>query len=115
MSWSCCDCRILEPEMFMVHNHIWYEAHYEQRDLVCQPCFEKRIGRALTMDDFTLCPLNLMTVPGFGTEDNYRKLYAEGGMDYDKEKAAYFERCERFGLKPHWVTSESFQTPQSSQ
>lgn len=46
-----------------------------------------------------------MTVPGFSTDDNLRKAYAEGGLDYDKEKAMYFERCERLGLEPNWKLS----------
>jgi hypothetical protein len=99
--------------MFMVHDPIWDSANYGPHDIACQSCLERRIGRKLTMEDYTVCPLNFMTVPGFTTDDNLRKLYAQDGMDYDKEKAAYLERCERLGLKPLWFTSESSRTPQS--
>jgi len=88
--------------MFIVHDELWLSAGYNRHDLACQSCFEKRIGRKLTMEDLTFCALNFMCIPSFNTEENFRKLYAAGGMDYDKEKAAYFERCERLGLEPHW-------------
>jgi hypothetical protein len=100
--WSCAYCKAPEPRMFMVHNHIWLSTGFRPRDVVCQPCLEKRIGRKLTLEDYTICPLNFDQVPGFGTDDNYRKLYAADGLDYDKTKAEYFERCERLGIENRW-------------
>jgi hypothetical protein len=95
--------------MFMVHDPIWKSAKFKPRDLVCQPCLEKRIGRKLTMDDYTLCPLNFLEVPGFGTDERFRKIFLESGLDYDEWKEGYLERCERLGLEP-MVTFESSQT-----
>ena len=101
--------------MFMVHDEIWFQAGYQKEDIACLPCFEKRLGRKVTHDDLRLCPLNFMEIPGFNTEENYRKMYAQDGQDYDKTKAEYFARCEKLGVEPKWVTFESSQTPQSDQ
>jgi hypothetical protein len=90
--------------MFIVHDELWAKAGYHPSDVACRPCFEKRIGRKLEMDDYTLCPLNFTEVPGFGTEERYRLLFTQDGLDYDKEKAVYFARCERLGLEPCWGT-----------
>jgi len=86
----------------MVHDELWATAGYQRKDIVCRPCFEKRIGRKLEMTDYTLCPLNFMEMPEFNTEENLRKLYAQDGLDYDKTKAGYFERCEQLGLENRW-------------
>jgi uncharacterized protein (TIGR02246 family) len=43
-----------------------------------------------------------MCVPRFDTEEDYRLLYSQSGMNYDEEKGAYLERCARLGLKPNW-------------
>ena len=104
------DCGARDFDAYMVHDSIWRGAGLKPRDCACQPCLEKRIGRLLTFDDYTICGLNFMCVPGFATEDNYRKLYAQGGLDYDKTKAEYEERCAQLGLESHWTTSESSQT-----
>jgi hypothetical protein len=88
--------------MFMVHNPLWEEAGFHPRAVVCRPCLEARIGRKLKMGDYTICPLNFDQVPGFATEDRCRRLYAQSGLDYDRTKAEYFERCERLGLENRW-------------
>jgi hypothetical protein len=114
-SYHCVDCGGTRHPMFMVHDELWTKAGYHQSDIACRPCFEKRIGRKLEMEDYTLVPLNFREVPGFATDERYRLLFTRDGLDYDQEKAAYFALCERLGIKPRWVTSESSQTPQSSQ
>jgi hypothetical protein len=92
----------------MVHDSLWKSAGLGARDFICRPCFEKRIGRPLDLDsDLTLCPLNFYQIDEFGTEDRYRKLYAQSGLDYDKTKAEYFERCARLGAEPRWRTAET--------
>lgn len=103
--YNCKDCR-LAFYGFMVSDELWKSGGCSPYDLVCRPCFEKRLGRPLTMEDFTLVPLNFMNVDGFDTEDNYRKLYAKDGHDYDKTKAEYLERCARLGLEPKWITAD---------
>jgi hypothetical protein len=107
--YSCQDCR-REHDGYMVHGSVWEAAGLGQREFCCRPCLEKRIARPLTMEDYTLCHLNFDCVEGFDTEDNYRRLYAEGGLDYDKAKAEYFQRCANLGLTPRWTTSESART-----
>lgn len=90
----------------MVHDSLWKLAGLSPRDIVCRPCFEVRIGRPIDLDtDLTLCILNFDQIEEFGTEDRWRKLYAQGGLDYDKTKAEYFERCARLGLEPRWRTA----------
>lgn len=114
-SYACVDCGKTRHPMFMVHDALWAKARYHKDDIACRRCFEFRIGRKITCDDLTLCGLNFMEFPEFCTEENYRRLYAQDGLDYDKTKAEYFERCAKLGLKPSWTTSESSQTPQSDQ
>jgi hypothetical protein len=66
IDWKCLDCRTdTNDEGYMVHNVLWLQAveHYEEmrRDktvVLCIGCLENRIGRRLTPDDFTVCPLN---------------------------------------------------------
>jgi len=99
--------------MFMVHDPIWREAGFKPRDLVCQACLEERIGRKLTLEDYTLCPLNFMEVPGFDTDERYRAIFLQSGMNYDEWKTEYLERCKRLGLKPR-LKSESSRTLLSS-
>lgn len=101
---NCKDCG-LAFYGFMVEDKIWKQAGYGRFDMACLPCLEKRLGRSITMEDFKIVPLNFMNVEGFATEDNYRKLYAKDGADYDKTKAEYFERCARLGLEPKWDTA----------
>ena len=103
--FNCRDCH-LAFYGFMVHDSVWESAGYSPYDLACRPCLEKRLGRPLTMEDFTLVPLNFMNVDGFDTEDNSRTLYAKDGHDYDKTKAEYLERCARLGLEPKWITAD---------
>jgi uncharacterized protein (TIGR02246 family) len=99
--FSCKDCSG-EDSGYIVHDGLWASAGLHLRDFCCQSCLSKRLGRPLTNADCTICPLNLMCVPRFDTEEDYRLLYSQSGMNYDEEKGAYLERCARLGLKPNW-------------
>lgn len=103
--YTCKDCR-QEHDTFIVFDSVWAAARLFPREFCCRACLEKRIARKLTEDDYTFCPANFDTVEGFDTEENYRKLYAQSGHDYDKAKAEYFERCARLGVEPRWSVSK---------
>ena len=46
-------------EYYMVLDSVWQEAMKQGKvKMLCIGCLEKRLGRLLTKDDFTLCPLN---------------------------------------------------------
>jgi hypothetical protein len=103
---NCKDCGQID-DSFMVEGPIWEAAGLQPRDIVCLSCLSQRLGRTLCMGDFKIVPLNFMNLPGFSTEENYRKLYAKDGLDYDQTKTEYFERCARLGLEPHWPLDEA--------
>jgi hypothetical protein len=61
----CHDCRTDTVtradlgEVYMVHNELWARAGMEPNGgFLCIGCLERRLGRRLTPDDFTDCPLN---------------------------------------------------------
>jgi hypothetical protein len=102
--YTCKDCR-QEHDTYIVFDSVWKAARLFPREFCCRACLEKRIARRLTNDDYTFCPANFDTVEGFDTEENYRKLYAQGGLDYDKCKAEYLQRCANLGVEPRWDVS----------
>jgi len=104
--YSCKDCGC-DFDGYIVWDSLWTAAGLKYDDNCCRPCLAKRLGRPLTNSDYDFVPLNFMTVEGFDTENNYRQLYAKEGLDYDKEKAEYMERCARLGLEPKWTLSPS--------
>lgn len=46
----------------MVKDALWRRVvkPYEEAELVCLPCFEQRLGRAVKYEEFTLCPANTL-------------------------------------------------------
>lgn len=61
----CIDCDVNTEdigEYYMVHVGVWPKEIGPHNGMLCIGCLEKRIGRQLTPEDFTLCPLN--TFPG---------------------------------------------------
>lgn len=54
--YNCHDCKLSTlyvGEYYMVHNELWDKAYPEHDGMLCIACLEKRVGRALTRDDFT--------------------------------------------------------------
>lgn len=49
MRRNCGDCHEPEPMLFSVHKDLW--AAHGNGGILCLPCFEKRLGRPITMDD----------------------------------------------------------------
>lgn len=56
-----CDSCGLEGHYYMVQDHIWEAVAYGA-DMLCLGCVEHQLGRALTADDFTDCPLNQVII-----------------------------------------------------
>ena len=48
----CCkDCKIINPEQFMIHDGLWNSVASDS-EFLCLDCFQKRLGRKLTAEDF---------------------------------------------------------------
>lgn len=43
---------------YMVTDELW-EKHGNKDGMICLPCFESMVGRALTSADFKLVPINI--------------------------------------------------------
>jgi hypothetical protein len=61
--WFCSDCGKGEHTGYfgyMVHHNLWRATvpkHWWMRH-ICLPCFRKRLGREMSIDDFLACGLN---------------------------------------------------------
>ena len=61
----CKDCgNECLSDMFMVHDELW-EKHARHDELLCQDCFETRLGRTLAPEDFTDAPINRIKATNF--------------------------------------------------
>ncbi|MGY3409161.1 hypothetical protein ACVWZV_005274 [Bradyrhizobium sp. GM5.1] len=45
-------------EYYMVHDEVWQRANPTGEGMLCVGCLEGRLGRQLSAEDFTDCPLN---------------------------------------------------------
>lgn len=50
--FTCTDCGEYDYKMYMVNDELWNQ-HGTGRDTLCMSCFQKRIGRDLSKNDFT--------------------------------------------------------------
>ena len=50
--FTCTDCGDYDYKMYMVNDDIWNQ-YGNDRNTLCLPCLEKRMGRKLTKDDFS--------------------------------------------------------------
>ena len=59
VDWDCHDCGIdtQDSNYYMVTHDLW-DTHGAGESMLCVACLEKRIGRALVIDDFIDCPVN---------------------------------------------------------
>lgn len=61
MSWfACMDCPedTLGGDYHMIHNELWNQVQWSRHGMLCLPGLEKRVGRRLTLSDFTGAPIN---------------------------------------------------------
>ena len=59
----CLDCKIDTgglKEFYIVKDEVWLNAVPDKRGYLCIGCLEKRLGRQLTYDDFTVALINAM-------------------------------------------------------
>jgi hypothetical protein len=59
--WACLDCgvdTVAVGEYYTLFDDVWLAANPDYYGMLCIGCLEKRLGRELTPDDFTDCPLN---------------------------------------------------------
>lgn len=52
----CQKCSAEKPNGFMVYDHVWNPLKID--GIICQPCFEKLLGRELTTADLHDYPIN---------------------------------------------------------
>lgn len=55
---DCAACTNCAYEYYMVTDRVWRLANPKDRGMLCIGCLESRLGKLLTSDDFTDCPLN---------------------------------------------------------
>jgi hypothetical protein len=55
--FCCMDCKAGYPLSFVVEDDVW-EAAGLTTGIICYPCFEKRLGRKLTVQDLKHAPVN---------------------------------------------------------
>lgn len=63
--YYCQDCEADMPECYMVRNDVWEDAGMPRAGHLCLECLPKRLGRSLTIDDFTDAPINKMIHIGY--------------------------------------------------
>lgn len=51
---------VLVNTHYMVHDGLWIGAGFSKTDVACIQCFEKVLGRDLTINDLTSAPINNM-------------------------------------------------------
>lgn len=68
-NFSCMDCGTWGGEDgypgYMVRHILWNIAvrPHERRGHLCMPCFRKRLGRTMYLEDFISCALNQYNMP----------------------------------------------------
>lgn len=61
--FECLDCQVNTSEIgeyYMVWDEVWYQAVPDGKGMLCFSCLETRIGRSLTIQDFTGAPINFL-------------------------------------------------------
>lgn len=53
----CEDCEQPAPTTYIVADYLWHE-YGNKKGRLCINCFERRLGRPLTSDDFECVPVN---------------------------------------------------------
>lgn len=57
MTCDICSCH---TSIWMVHDHLWKKhAANHLNGMLCMPCFQKKLGRKLRLEDFIAAPCNL--------------------------------------------------------
>lgn len=70
--FECLDCNVntlFIDEYYMVQFPLWAEANPAEAGMLCIGCLEKRIGRTLTVNDFTEAPINYFCKFAGGTSE----------------------------------------------
>ena len=57
MRMWCTNCKKKTEDYYMLHDALWYSVA-EAWETLCIVCFEERLGRELTKDDFSNVPVN---------------------------------------------------------
>lgn len=58
IKWCCRDCKKLYPPIFMIKHDLWRKMVNNKKDIICWDCFEKLLGRNISVDDLLVCPAN---------------------------------------------------------
>jgi hypothetical protein len=88
----CKECGCLDSG-YMVKSELW-EANFPGRGIVCMDCFEKKLGRSLTIDDLTDAPINYSLFQGYRM--GLQKAMVEIDTNYVRaRRCPYGQLCER--------------------
>lgn len=80
--FECTDCQentFTKQEYYMLHDVVWCSAA-SKFEMLCVLCFEKRLGRQLTHDDFVKFPVNFGCI--FPQSELLRSRIYPGGIIY---------------------------------
>jgi hypothetical protein len=64
-AYGCVDCGS-SHDYYVVADDTWEAAALDPDAFCCLPCLERRLGRPLTIGDFTLAPVNRLAYAGAG-------------------------------------------------
>lgn len=62
-NFLCLDCGVdtgHTDQYYMIHDELWLSVNPGRKGMLCFSCLENRLGRRLTLSDFTDCPLSSM-------------------------------------------------------
>ena len=67
----CQDCGVIDPTLFMLHDHVWHQAVVDEHHLLlCFSCTARRLGRPIMPTDLMDVLLNRIQFPGFMIPSN---------------------------------------------
>jgi len=64
LKMSCRVCKNSDDD-YMVRDEVWLQVYNDKKGLTCLQCFEKLLGRPLTIEDFIPFPVNKEVFFGF--------------------------------------------------
>lgn len=101
--WECQDCKNRDITYFMVRQELWDEVGLT--GIICPECFEKRIGRTLTINDFSNALSNNELRYGYALAERdlrvgllHHLAYASYGdrIDHTAEINKFFDKVEQW-------------------
>lgn len=87
--YTCLECKLPLYYEYVVHKEVWETAELDYHDGVIHlPCLEKRLGRALTLEDF-IEPIGKKS-QGQSINDAIRWAYQRGKASQESKNEALY-------------------------